>query len=412
MEKYIRNPTFLVLSDIQFGPFGPNIHNTEDAGEANLYETASNLAKPFLRSLSSPGSIDLIVLAGDIVSTGSKLEFQAARIFLDIILGQNDRWNREERTPILTPDGVIMCPGNHDIDRAASAFPTTRFGNYLSFARDFYLDYWGSYSCNKILMAPWLSTPETFLVEEKPILSTEECHARDIWTIYSFGKTLGLQILALNSAEEITWRQSTEGKWEISPKGAHGFVAEDQLLAVRDGCEKLGLQTSATPTVAVLHHNLIHGRRFGRDASGYFALTENYLEVANHLQRWNTDILIHGHQHEPFTTLYQQQDSHAIRQSLSANARGTEKEPYVPDGSPLLIVGTGSFAASQSELPESCPNRFHILKLEVGDPTTRNVAICETYHRGTAVRFSIGPTPVGRRHRVLAAVADKGRGLI
>jgi 3',5'-cyclic AMP phosphodiesterase CpdA len=54
------------------------------------------------------GQIDLVIFSGDLAYSGSQIEFEKARTeFIDKVLAATN----------LSNERLIVCPGNHDIDR-------------------------------------------------------------------------------------------------------------------------------------------------------------------------------------------------------------------------------------------------------------------------------------------------------
>ncbi|MCI0627757.1 MAG: metallophosphoesterase [Acidobacteria bacterium] len=338
----IPRPQLLVVSDIQFGEFGRC--KLLDRSYPAICKEATQLAEELLQACSHLKP-HLLVLAGDITSKGDPAEFQAARVFVDRLLDPQGGFS---------PRGLVVCPGNHDVD-LSRLDNHLRFSGFCDFADALYRDYG-----DKLVVpdhAPWRGNHE---------------NVSKLWSAFDFEPTLNLLVICLNSAEKVIGERligvGDGTAVRIRADGGAGHVSKAQLQEVEGaiGLEKL----RSTPTVAVLHHNLVHGRKHPKlAAAGQVVIAENYLEIVACFERWHVDVVIHGHQHEPYASFHQFYDSPEMRAEAHQPMRG------------VLLVGVGSFAACKEELPEGTSNHFQTLRLDTADPTTRQIAECQTYWR-------------------------------
>ena len=317
-------------------------------------------------------SVDILVLPGDIASTGSTDEFRAARTFLRCLLSDKEEeraWREKHKLLPLHPLGLVVCPGNHDVFFADSQNEERKLARYVTFARQIYREY--PALKKPIIGAPWLNEGVT----------PDEVPAHDIWSVFDFSGPLELQVLAINSAEGIK-RKRVDGQWIPVEGGESGYVSAAQLGSIEEHLKRDGVDLQRFPTLCVVHHNLVHARpgevlkRNGQEHL-YVDVVRNYFTVVERMQEWRVDYLLHGHQHEPFSSLHRLVESSRLRRSRLDLRKAKTASPSLEHGV-LVLLGAGAFGAVQTELRPFDHNRYHLFSLEAGDPTTRRVATAQT----------------------------------
>lgn len=352
--NHVSTTNTLVLADLQFGRFGIKVENAE---------TEARILTEHLQ----PGSLapKLVILPGDITSTGHPDEFEAARKYLDIIIN----WAQSSCRPKLA--GVIFCPGNHDLDVIKSHDVTAKFSNYTSFLQEFYSDYWSEFGSMKLAAAPWFGIDEASSELPDKIPSPKNVNANDLWTIYDFRDDASTFVFSLNSAATITANvEDLDGKLSLDwdPKDITGFVsAKEQLEPLAQSIQRSTSAEEDVSRVAVLHHNIAHARPLPSDqvrAGGQMMIARNYVEIAATFQALDVDVVVHGHQHEPLIS------RHSV--CFASNHAGLEEKT-------LTIFGAGSAGAVPNELGRGIPNRVHLIGIEARDPTNDQILSFTTF---------------------------------
>jgi len=294
--------TLLHLSDLHF--------SAEDQPE----RWHSALAEDLRRELRVE-RLDALVLSGDIVDRGSVTGYAAAERFIVAVCD-------EFRVP---RDRVVLVPGNHDIDRGASA-PAIR--SVRTRPHDFTVGDRRYAIADRAAYARRLAGFADFFVRTlgQPYPLDPRDQAR-LWV----WDDLGVVVLGLSSVGEIDGLRP--GNATIDDTALSRALAS--LRGVHDDSLK----------IAVFHHPL--------DSPA-----EDRLRDAKFLERLAVagfSLVLHGHVH--------QADNRLFRYDRTAKGRRIE------------VVGAGTFGARSVELPTACPWQYNLLRF-TGDRVR-----VETRHR-------------------------------
>lgn len=225
----------LHLSDTQFGQY----HRFQGTGNALSSRLLQDLKDQDYRA----GSIDLIVLSGDIVERGAASEFDIAHDFLVALCGQLE----------VPRDHVILVPGNHDVNW------------------DLCRAYFSDCSAREIEpVEPYEAKYEFYLGFVDRFL---ESSGAPTYRLHHF-PAMDLSIAALDST-----RQETH-------ETHYGWCGESQLRDIANQLRAAG----AKRRIAVLHHNV----RRGAVADNEHLRDED--DLAQILGP-EVDVVLHGHTH-------------------------------------------------------------------------------------------------------------------
>ena len=269
-----------------FGQFGLTLDDKEsDSLQKRLQED--------LTSLRNTHKIapDVVLVTGDITEYGKKSEFKQAKAFLDAIA----------KTLSLSRNRIVLIPGNHDVNRAASLAyfsdceseecqPVSpywpKLKHYTNFFQDFYHD------CQQYQFS-----------EKLP------------WTIYEIPEK-SLVIAGLNSVMAESHLAQDH----------YGLVGEAQLNWFATKMKEYS--TKGWYRIAIVHHNLNK-----EDVSDV-----EYLRDEQDLKRIlgpHINLLFHGHTHRA--------QLHMLNQ-------------YVP------ILSTGSSGVTEQARPAEIPNQYQVIQ--------------------------------------------------
>lgn len=299
-----------LISDIHYG----SLSSTSDFtvhGESLLYGDVAN-ASPLFKGLIdtiSKEKPDYLLVAGDITSTGSPLEFKNCyeKIFqLAIAAG-------------IPPENVLICLGNHDIDWRITRLVDTYKARsaYLSvdveFLENAYRRLAHSWSVSEISQLSDNTARFTFLYDDAPLTGVVE---RDDCIIF-----------VLNSGHLCYHDESHK----------HGALSKEQLYWFQDSAKKYVCSPKAK--IVLLHH---HPYNYpfpitGRDPSTLEEGSELY-EICG---KSGIDLVIHGHRHHP--------------KAKTVNENGWLN--------PVTYMCAGSLSVNASHrLQGAIPNTFHIIE--------------------------------------------------
>lgn len=125
--KYLR---ILILSDLHFSGL-PNVNVDDKSKTSKVAEkTAINLNQEFIQSLRKICQFeesypDVVIVAGDLVNTGSKNEFAQAVEFIDTVVKE-----------FKVGKHIYVVPGNHDVDWSANDYEA-KFKNYSEATKEY-----------------------------------------------------------------------------------------------------------------------------------------------------------------------------------------------------------------------------------------------------------------------------------
>lgn len=285
--------SILHISDLHFGDdFG--FPGEDDTGREVLEATLGT----YLRD--SRSDIGAVVVSGDLITRGVERFFRDAGDFLERLLAHLG----------LDRSHLVVVPGNHDLwlEDAANFTYSHAYKHELGY-RSWYDSFFAQGGANLKL-------------ERIKLL---ECPG-----------DLNLGFLQVNSA-----RLRERETMEFGFVGSHRYMG---LLRVLDEIDRKNFFR-----FFVMHHHLIpvpgtEGFGSGRPVS----VTVDAGRIIEDLQRFNVDVVLHGHQHLPF---------------LGAVARRSLGDFGSPDShmSPLYVLGAGSLSAKHDRLTDELRvNSFNI----------------------------------------------------
>ncbi|WFE37297.1 metallophosphoesterase [Micromonospora sp. WMMD998] len=246
----IRSPVILHLSDLHFGSdYGFPLQPRE---VPTLRQTLDEAIEAGLERVGSP-PVGIVVISGDITTRGENEGFLEAQTFIERLLGRLR----------LTPEQLVLVPGNHDIllddSHMTRSYAAERpFRNFLQ------------------------------LVYGRDGLELNRLH----WFATNDGRDL--LVLALNSV-----RPRAQSTME------YGYVGRDLygplLKELSELMAQLRSHGERPLAVAVLHHHVLPTPLVeDPDTERPVSLTLDAGQLIEDLQQAGVSTVLHGHQHVPF----------------------------------------------------------------------------------------------------------------
>lgn len=287
-------------------------------------------------------AIGAVIVTGDLTFMGSAEEFNSAKLSLNRLLGLLD----------LSPDHLIVVPGNHDIqwstdevykpEARVSAAPAAAKANYIQFYKDMFSH-----------------EPSPHLAMGRRLLLP--CG-------------LSLEIAALNSTSLMTGKNFLAGM---------GRIDEAAFEEVRNGLGWLPPGTTATPTAALrllaIHHHLTVTEDI-EPATGYplgYGMAVDAVRIQRLAAESRVQLALHGHKHRAFLW----------RSSVYALPEFTYSDYKLGE---ISIIGGGS---AGSEETESDSNYFNLLDFT---PAAMDVTMYRSRTKGMFSAFKTFRAPFGR----------------
>jgi len=249
----------LHLSDLHFGKF--NRHT----GQIPYYKRIWEEIKKKLESNNIKVSdIDLVIITGDLSSTGNKIEFEHAHNFLNVLYEDLDKKK------------FIIIPGNHDLEYAEKEgmINTHRFDNYLQFKSMM------GFKDEKKDSFNYLNNPHFIRTFDDP----STC------------------VLCLNSCLHTTYESDLDYPTDFSrsafkkSKEKISKIDKSQLIS---SLEALQSPDTYAYKLVLLHHNIL-----GYNPERAFLYNFYYVisEIGDHLKSY---LILHGHLHRRIMDRYQ-----------------------------------------------------------------------------------------------------------
>lgn len=248
---------------------------------------------------------DYLFLPGDVSDTASPDELELASKFIFDVC---DRLG-------IPADNAAFVPGNHEVDwKVLSCEPDDRTG----FRR-------------AQRYAPLQS--EDWIFNKIISCAHDTCLT---FPHYSIWDHENLFAVGYNSS------------WHDDPDIAihNGLISEDDLHSLDDYLSAVDLGTEKLKSFIVHHHPIQYSNPIP-DEPDFSAMT-NSSNLLQLLQKYNFDLLVHGHKHSPYFRC-----------------------EIVNSGFPIIILGSGSFSAKlDSSWSGYVNNQFHLIKAINRDPIT------------------------------------------
>ena len=300
-----------LISDIHYGTMSTT-SELAIQGEPLQCGVASN-ASPLFQGLIDTlknEKPDYLFIAGDLTSTGNPLEFR--NCYEKIYQLAND--------VNISPDNVIICLGNHDIDlritRLIDSYKKTSNTAYLSEDIDFleknYLELANTWAVNKNIKPP-CSVSFEYRYNEVPFTGVVE---RDDCIIF-----------VLNSGHLCSHDEAKK----------HGCLSKQQFQWFEDLVKKY-LSSTKIKIVLLHHHPFSYPfPLLVRDTS----TLEEGSELYQICGKYGVDLVLHGHRHHP--------------KAKTISENGWDK--------PVTYICAGSLSVNATHrLQGSIPNTLHIIE--------------------------------------------------
>ena len=265
-----------------------------------------------LRTLYGETPPAAVVLSGDFTWFGTAAEFEKAVTFIDAL----------QSVYKLHPSRFVICPGNHDIQWAdpeaeqyapkapvSRARPEAEF-QYRQFAQD----------------ALQLTFPSESLAMGRRLL---------------LSNFMPVDIIAVNSS-----------RLENRHFAGYGFVSREQVVAAADAMGwTAGAEAGPKLRVLMLHHHVVpvvpQEEIFNPEER--YSLTLDAAQLLYTALEYGVDLIIHGHQHQPFSASYGRR----------------EKAAVLPPERQLAIQAAGSAGVQVADIPAFGRNSYCVY--EVGE---------------------------------------------
>ena len=212
------------------------------------------------------------------------------------LAGLNKGWDITKKIGQLLKVGcVIPNVGNHDVD-SRKKLSSDPFRDIKSFATDF----------------PFQDVAQKEQFWRDGFIIREEEHFR---------------VLVINTVHSHT----------DADEAFHGLVSQEAINQIE---ESLNLIKDNKLNIAICHHNPIEHSHYATGSKDFMYNGDELLSI---LDRYNFDLVIHGHKHD-------------------ARIR------YAPGGSnPPVVFSSGSFSAYSSLLLQGAYNTFHIITFDISE---------------------------------------------
>lgn len=265
-QNFVKEPIFctsafiLHLSDLHFGPMHAFATTENEAGKRTL----ARLLIDDLRNEVKLGAPACVIISGDLTWQAKEDEFKQALEFIERLRSEFQ----------LEVDNFVVIPGNHDfrwiddpsLKPKGSEKPTVKFPaqeakkNY----RDFYTGLFGI-------------QPDTYFSQGRRFL---------------LGNYVTVDVIGVNSSE-----------LEQKHFAGYGYVGVKQLQAAMDQMQWSGSAARTMYRILALHHHLV-GIVPEEDIDDYdrnYSITLDAGHIIYECQRRGVNLVVHGHQHLPFT---------------------------------------------------------------------------------------------------------------
>ena len=266
-----------------------------------------------------------VILSGDFTWLGTADEFDNAATLVDEL----------QSVYKLHPSRFVICPGNHDIQWADAAggeyapkAPVTRAkpeaeANYREFAA-------------------------------KALQLTFPTNSLAMGRRYLLSNFMPLDVVAVNSSQ-----------LEDRHFAGYGFVSRQQLIAAAEAMGWAhGVETGPKLRVLVLHHHVVpvvpQEEIFNPEQR--YSLTLDAAELLYTALEYGIDLVVHGHQHQPFAASYGR----------------LEQAGALPQGRQLAIQAAGSAGVKAQHIPTFGRNSYCVY--EIGEGAVKVVIRATSEH--------------------------------
>ena len=263
-----------------------------------------------LKSLYGETPPAAVILSGDFTWFGTVAEFEKAATFIDEL----------QSVYKLHPSRFVVCPGNHDIQWAdpeagqyAPKAPVTR-------ARSAAESHYRQFAQNALQLT---FPAESLAMGRRFLLSN----------------FMPVDIVAVNSS-----------RLETRHFAGYGFVSREQVVAAANAMGwTAGAEAGPKLRVLVLHHHVVpvvpQEEIFNPDQR--YSLTLDAAQLLYTALEYGVDLIVHGHQHQPFSASYGRR----------------EKAAVLPPGRQLAIQAVGSAGVEVAHIPAFGRNSYCVYEI-------------------------------------------------
>ncbi|MDP1847639.1 MAG: metallophosphoesterase [Solirubrobacteraceae bacterium] len=291
-----------ILSDLHLSEDHHAFALAPELGAPDLLAVLDDDLRNNLGSLPPAG----VILAGDLTWEGSAEQFEHARSFVSRL---RSAWELDLHSQ------VLAIPGNHDIThlepgggapapgQAAGPIAELGFREFVSQALKFPAN-------------DYLSMGRRLLL----------------------GNGVPVDVLALNSC-----------RLELHDYAGYGYVGRDQALA---GFAEMGWtpgrERGPRLRILVIHHHVLPVAPVEDLGAGRYSLTLDAGELLHTALEYGVDLIVHGHQHQPFLGTFSR--------AAPAASFGTERS--------IVVHGAGSVGVATEHLGLIGRNAYSVLRIE------------------------------------------------
>ena len=284
-SPFVTKSSYLVqISDVHFHPD----HHAFDVTGGDLHLSLANSVIADLRALQSDMPPAAVLLTGDFTWMGTSAEFDLALDFIQRLQSAFD----------LKPEQLVVLPGNHDIQWSSQDPATYDPKQPVSLPAEQAENNYRDFVTKATGFAP------------DPYLS--------MGRRYILGNYLALDVVALNSC-----------RLEQRHFAGFGFVQRRQL---EDAASRMGWHKDDVPRVhyrlLTLHHHVVPivPAEEIKQLDPSYSLTLDAGQITYAAFRYGVDLILHGHQHHPFSGSLARpphQDDFQVGRSLAIHGAGS-----------------------------------------------------------------------------------------
>lgn len=296
-----------VISDLHVGNARGSDLNPKSSREVDVL--VDDYVERFVKFIKGNSiTADYLVVPGDVSHGAEPRQIKIAS-------GAIERFAKVLDVPL---SNVLFVPGNHDVNWGIVKLDMPEGADGHQYKSQYHMYRYVTFSDDETLF-PCLSEGETRSIFEPPFFRS--------WAFDD------LVAVGYNSS------------WDDGPiqEVNCGKISEGHLSQLESHLSKLELNSDKLAVFIVHHHPVVHS---DVEIDDYSTL-QNADKLLDLLHRYQFDIVIHGHKHQP---------------RLQTHFAGV--------GNHMLIICAGSFSSSVHGFPPLTTNQFHLLHFDERDHTS------------------------------------------
>jgi hypothetical protein len=330
----------LHLSDLHVGSEYRHLLRSRGAGANIEQRSLGDLLEEDLKDLKLSNRIDAIVLSGDVVGNATKFDqfLRAREVIQEVLLKTG-----------VSIERLLVIPGNHDVDWMPNELSNLEPGRQIS---------WDNYKSFLELLGKLDGQDVTFL------------------GLTSRSGKVRLRIVGLDS--NYIEGPGTSGIGYVSPDS---FRLAEERIAADERSGDYGI----VRTWLAVHHHLLPVTATSLEAARArkVSVMGNASLVQTYASRWNVELVLHGHEHQPAVTV-------ARRWPADAG----------PGFSPLTVLAAGSVGAKVEFLGPFARNQYFVAYRRAQDIIVRSRCMGDTGIRFVTHNDICLPQPVSNQNYV------------